>query len=252
MRATILTAAGLLALPALLEAQTLTERMAKAPSGAVRFTFAAREGVCGDGNNITVHRSRTSKDGEVEWESNCEPGPVRVSVTRRDRRVQSLKTHVGGRWRQTGSTDLGDVPPAEAARWLAGVARSESAAAEDAVFPITLAEGVDASALLLPIAKDRSATEDARKSAIFWLGQAAGEAATRDLEPLALSADTRELRDAAVFALSQRPDDEGVPALMRLARSSDDPEVRKKAIFWLGQSDDPRAVGLFEELLTRQ
>jgi len=30
-----------------------------------------------------------------------------------------------------------------------------------------------------------------------------------------------------------------------------DPEVRRKAIFWLAQSQDPRAVALFEEILTR-
>jgi hypothetical protein len=27
--------------------------------------------------------------------------------------------------------------------------------------------------------------------------------------------------------------------------------LRRKAIFWLGQSDDPRALSLFEELLTK-
>jgi HEAT repeat protein len=54
-----------------------------------------------------------------------------------------------------------------------------------------------------------------------------------------------------VFALSQRPRDEGVPALIRIARENPDPELRKKAIFWLGQSDDPRALALFEELLTK-
>jgi hypothetical protein len=26
--------------------------------------------------------------------------------------------------------------------------------------------------------------------------------------------------------------------------------VRKKALFWLGQSGDPRAIALFEEILT--
>ncbi len=35
------------------------------------------------------------------------------------------------------------------------------------------------------------------------------------------------------------------------ARSHPDPEVRRKALFWLGQSGDPRALALFEELLTK-
>ena len=59
------------------------------------------------------------------------------------------------------------------------------------------------------------------------------------------------MRGAAVFALSQRPRDEGVPILVRIARNNRDPGLQRKAIFWLGQSDDPRALALFEELLTR-
>ncbi len=54
-----------------------------------------------------------------------------------------------------------------------------------------------------------------------------------------------------MFALSQRPRDEGVPVLIRIARSHRDPKIRRRAIFWLGQSEDPRALALFEELLTR-
>jgi HEAT repeat protein len=59
------------------------------------------------------------------------------------------------------------------------------------------------------------------------------------------------VRETAVFALSQRPRDEGVPALITIAKKNPDPELRRKAIFWLGQSDDPRAIALFEELLTK-
>lgn len=87
---------------------------------------------------------------------------------------------------------------------------------------------------------------------MFWLGQAAEQAATRGLDDL-VAADTmdREIREATVFALSQRPREEGVPALIRIARTHRDPHVRRTAIFWLGQSDDSRALALFEELLTR-
>ena len=59
------------------------------------------------------------------------------------------------------------------------------------------------------------------------------------------------VKESAVFALSQSPHDEGVPALIRIARSHDSPWVRKKALFWLGQTNDPRAIALFEELLSR-
>ena len=86
---------------------------------------------------------------------------------------------------------------------------------------------------------------------MFWLGQAAGDAATRGLTDLVDDTSVAvEVKESAVFALSQRPRDEGVPALIRIARTHRNPELRRKAIFWLGQSEDPRALALFEELLT--
>jgi HEAT repeat protein len=84
------------------------------------------------------------------------------------------------------------------------------------------------------------------------VSQAAEAAATRGLDSLvALDATDRDVREQAVFALSQRPREEGVPVLVRIAQSHRDPEIRKRAIFWLGQSGDPRALALFERLLTR-
>ena len=85
---------------------------------------------------------------------------------------------------------------------------------------------------------------------MFWLGQAAGEEATKGLDSIVTGrASDIEIRKQAVFALSQRPDEEGVPALIRIARTNRHPELRKTALFWLGQSDDPRALTLFEEIL---
>ena len=105
---------------------------------------------------------------------------------------------------------------------------------------------------LLKIARNQAVSRSTRRQAVFWLGQAASEVATRGLDSL-VREDTvdRSVREQAVFALSQRPRDEGVPVLVRVARTNPDPGIRKKALFWLSQSDDPRALALFEELLTR-
>jgi hypothetical protein len=43
-----------------------------------------------------------------------------------------------------------------------------------------------------------------------------------------------------------------VPILIRIAKTNKDPEIRRRALFWLGQSDDPRALALFEEILTKR
>jgi len=161
---------------------------------------------------------------------------------------------VGGEWRtSTSATDLGMVSTKEAASYLLALAlRDESRAAEKAIFPAVLADSVTIWPDLLKIAKSDAVSRKVRRSAVFWLGQAAGDAATRGLTDLvADGGQDREVRESAVFALSQRPRDEGVPALIRIARENKDPDLRRKAIFWLGQSDDPRALALFEELLTR-
>jgi HEAT repeat protein len=103
---------------------------------------------------------------------------------------------------------------------------------------------------LLQIARSVRLPEERRRSAIFWLGQAAGAAVDQALDSIASDdRSDREVRQQAVFALSQRSSAEAVPALIRVARTSRDPALRKTALFWLGQSEDPRALDLFEEIL---
>jgi HEAT repeat protein len=123
--------------------------------------------------------------------------------------------------------------------------------ARDAIVVATLADSTEVYPSLLRIAKDASREQETRKSAVFWLGQAASDA-TAALNGLAEdeSGDV-EIRKQAVFALSQRPADEAVPALLTIARGKLDPRVRRQAIFWLGQSGDPRAVSYFEDVLTK-
>jgi HEAT repeat protein len=245
--------------------QPLDRRIAAAPDGIVRLTFAARPNVCGNGRgsvsmdcddgNCGRYTVNVGNRDRSEVEYDCDPGPVRVSLHVSGGHVTSLRTYVGGRWRTAtdGVTDLGTVGAREAAAYfLALVTKESGAGAENAVFPAILADSVTVWPDLLRIARDGRVSRDARRQTVFWLGQAAGEAATRGLTDLVDDRSTdRDVREQAVFALSQRPHDEGVPALIRIAKENPDPELRKKAIFWLGQSDDPRALALFEELLTK-
>lgn len=236
--------------PAPLTAQSLAERVRGAPDGTVRLSFAAREGVCGSGpNSITI----VDRDRSDEWESDCERGPVRVSLRMQAGRVRGSETYVGGRWRARRSqvTDLGLVSARQAADLLLALAPevSEDAGGE-LVTAATLADSVVVWPRLLRMARDTSIAEETRRQAVFWLGQAAGAEATRGLDALVADAEGDiEVRKHAVFALSQRPAEEGVPALIRVARTNRHPELRKQALFWLGQSEDPRALSLFEEIL---
>ena len=245
-------------------AQSLAQRVARAPDGTVRLTYAARAGVCGNGaGNVSFdcaggscgrHRVSSSADWEDDDGCPCDSAPVRLVLLVTGGKVQRIHAYVGGRWRPSaGATDLGVVSAPEAAHWLVALARSGDApAAHDAVFPATLADSVTVWPDLVSVARDGAAPRRSREQAVFWLGQAAGEAAVKDLAAM-VSDDAldREVREHAVFALSQQPREVGVPALIQIARTNRDPEVRRKAFFWLGQTGDPRAVALFEEVLTR-
>jgi hypothetical protein len=237
---------ALLALPAGLSGQTLSQRIAALGDGNLRLSFAAREGVCGSTHGISIS---THSD---EWVGDCERGPVRVSLHVRSGRLSEAHTYVGGRWRtpEAHTIDLGTLSAPAAASDLLALAGHADADADDLIAAATLADSATVWPALLRIARTPSAGVETRRQAVFWLGQAAGEAAVRGLDSIVVdTSGDLEVRKQAVFALSQRPAEEGVPALIRVARTSPHPELRKTALFWLGQSEDPRALALFEEIL---
>jgi hypothetical protein len=246
MHGAIRFAAVLLALPAALTAQDLAQRVTTSRDGQFRLSFAARPGVCGNGaNSISI------VDDDDEWEGGCERGPVRLSLRVTNGVVSDAHTYVGGRWRQATSTvtDLGTLPAGKTANDLLVLAE-RATDGEALITAATLADSTVIWPRLIALAHRTTVPIETRKHAVFWLGQAAGVAATRGLDSIA-GDDTGEIevRKQAVFALSQRPEIEGVPVLIHIARSNPNGELRKSAIFWLGQSEDPRALALFEELL---
>lgn len=242
-----------------LGAQNLPSRIAAAPNGEVRIMFAAREGVCGDGATFIRDHNRDHNvniSGDWRgWRSRpCEEGPVRIRLRVQNGEIRSVRTFVGGAWSPSNEriTDLGQIGAADAARGLLSLARKSYGKGNDLIFPATLADSVTLWPELLDLAKDRQVASSSRKNAVFWLSQAAGDKAAEGLERIATDeGDDRDVREHAVFAISQLPQDQGVPILLRVARSNPNPEVRRKAMFWLGQSDDPRALALFEDILTK-
>ena len=233
---------------------TLGERIDAVRDGTLRFTFEAREGVCGHGAGWS-RTDGTTRDGggrmrDVEFE--CEPGPVRLVVERRDGRTTGVRTYVGGRWRASGSvaTDLGSASAADAVEWLVTLAeRGPEASAKDAVVPLTIAAAPVPWSRVLAVAGDAARPRAVRTQAMFWAAQAAGERASEEIGVIARTDPDREIRTQAVFALSRR--DDGVEQLLRIARESKDRDVKQSAYFWLGQSKDPRAAALFAEVLAR-
>lgn len=260
MKLPTLVSAGLIlsiGLPA--EAQSLASRVSRVTDGIVRFSYASRPDVCGNGeNNINFgngHTMRRDSDDDDDFYT-CEYGPARVSMTIRGGAVNRIRVAVGGGGRSRNPsaevTDLGLVGAREAAGYLLDLAqKARGSAGGEAVFALTLADSVTPWPDLIRLARNEDIRQETRKSAVFWLGQAAGDAATKDLAEIAEDErGDQEVRESAVFALSQLDNDQGVPILIRIAKTNKDPEIRRKAMFWLGQSDDPRALDLFEELLT--
>lgn len=248
----LIIAVGALMCAPLRAQESLAQSVRRVGTGTLRFQFKARPGVCGSGQSMSFY-NRGSSRRNGEWESECEPGPVRVAMDLRDGAPTAVRYYVGGRWGAMGdATDVGTVAASDAGTWFIRLAETGvGKVAREAITVATLADSSSVWSTLLRLAKDTGRPVELRKSAVFWLGQAASDA-TGALNGLAEdeSGDV-EVRKQAVFALSQRPNGEGVSALLAIARGKLDPRIRKQAIFWLGQSGDARAVSYFEEVLTK-
>lgn len=242
--------------PARGQAQSIAQRVSAAPDGTVRFSFAAKPGICGHDNSISHGNSSRynwspEASADVEYDVECDSDPVRVVLQVRGGSVHSLRTYVGGRWRPANAiTDLGTVSTRAASDYLLSLASErDGAVAREAIMPATFADSVTVWPALAKIARDLDRPSSTRKQALFWLAMAAGDRVDRDGE--SRDDPATEVKKQAVFALSQHRSNESVGTLIEVARKNRDPDVRRSALFWLGQSNDPRAVSVFEEILNR-
>ena len=101
---------------------------------------------------------------------------------------------------------------------------------------------------LIALARN-DASSNVRRSALFWLGQRAGEKAAAELRHAVDNDPEDDVREHAVFAISQLPAERSVPILIDLINTHESARVRKKAMFWLAQTDDPRALDAIEAIL---
>ncbi len=135
---------------------------------------------------------------------------------------------------------LGSVDPAAS---LAALSRlleadaSEGDVEQPALAAIAYHADARADALLEKRAFDRSLSEDSRKQAIFWAGNARGEAGYRLVERLLLSDPSGDIREHAVFALTQSSFPGAADRIKRVALEDRDNDVRAQALFWLAQTN---------------
>ena len=242
-------------------------RVAAAPDGEVRMTYAARARACGDGNDVVAIGQALNVYSSMEsygrWSGvTCVPGPARVSITVRDHQVVGIRTRIGGSWR-TGDgavTDLGRVPAREAAAYFMSLAPAFTGSRRNPLLAAAVADSTDIAPDMLRLARDTSLSRETRRRAVNWAGALGDASMVRPLVELAQhSADPERhnrddvgpgdgMRGAAIGALSMLEDGAGVPALLELARGND-PASRKAAVFWLGQVDDARGRPLLRTIV---
>jgi len=241
----------LLALPGTLLGQSLSRQVQSVRDGTVRFTYAARSGLCGDGRDairtgpVMVVLPSIVSYGHSDIDV-CFTGPVRVAIGRSNGETVSYRVHVGGRWSAADdATDLGVVPAPEAARFLLDEAvRSSGNNSVYALAAAVFADSIDLTPDLARIARSGDARRELRQRAVFWIGTYDDPSATQTLRSLA-SEDglEEEIRGAAIIALGRDSmSDDDVTWLRQLyPRLSE--KLRDNAFLAVSRSDSPRASG---------
>ena len=220
-----------------------------ARTGLVRLSFASRPGVCGKAGTT----SPSIDDGDNDWESDCEPGPVRVSLrtaaagygARPDLRRRPLAGAAGP------ATDLGLVPAREAAADLLLARRAHRAEGDDEL--VSAATLADSAVVWPALLRDWRATPRCRRRPGGRRSSGWARRPTRRHRGLdsivRTTAGDLEVRKHAVFALSQRPADEGVPALIRSRAPIRTPSSAARRSSGWARARIPARLALFEELL---
>jgi HEAT repeat protein len=250
------------------EGQSLASRINAVRDGRLHFTFAAREGVCGNGrsfisigSDVHIGSHTFMSDGRIS--EPCERGPVRVVLDRADGGVIDVNTYVG---RVSGGspgaadagTSLGAVRAAEAAQYLLGLAATaDGKPGRDAILPAVLADSVDVTPQLIAIARDEARPRETRRSAISWAGRQTdvGGAGARVADALGRIArnenDNNGVRQQALHTLARLDHGAGIPALIELARAGTDTWLTRESVQALAQSGDPRARGHLRSIVER-
>ncbi len=229
-------------------AQSLAQRVARAPEGRVQFSFATRDGVCGDGRTY-VH---AASDAGVQLYGSfndlssepCVHGPARVVLDRASGQVVGLRVYVGPP-AAADAADLGTVGVRDAAAYLLGLAAAaEGGVARDAIMPAMLADSVDNRSALVALARDQMRSRETRRTAISWLGrdQRVDAALIATLVSIAVDEnDNQSVRQQALSTIARLPGGAGIPALTRLAGDSAGGWQARTALSVISQSGDPRA-----------
>src|SRR5688500_10098677 len=249
----VLTTAFIAPLPQ--QGTDLARRISAAPDGIVKITYAAREGVCGDGRSFVAEATSASRGWDVWFADGvsmsgtnsdiaawCVQGPVRLSLVVRDRRVVAVQPFVGPTSAATerSGTDLGALAVADVSRYLLDLAaQGRDETSRNAMLAATIADSVRVARQLATMAQNKSLSSSVRESALRWVGRAAAREGDRDAmrvpRSIAEDQDDRlEVRERAVRVVGEEPD--GASYLRTLSQRLDQASLRERAIRVVGES----------------
>ena len=247
-----LAAAGFTLLASSAAAQNIAVRVASSPSsGAVQFTYAARQGICGNGRSwYSVGGSSFYGNFDSDFSrltsEQCVAGPVRVVLDISDRTVVALKTFVGPVQSDATVTNIGNVSTATATDYLLSLASSsEGRVGPEALSAALLADSVDLTDRLLSIGRDNARPLETRRAALSALAGASPAQTSKITEALIAIArnenETQSLRQRALSTLARLAHGDGVPALIQLSTRELPSWVGRESLSVLARSGDPRA-----------
>lgn len=239
-------------------AQAIGARVAAVRDGTVRFTFATRPSVCGDGDTWTVGGNfvvsppmsgRGRNDGRL-----CVHGPARVDIARAGGETVSIRLRLAVRTGDAGSgdVDLGTVSAPEAARWLLGeAARASGRNAEQALAGAAVADSIPLWSDLARLARDTARSRGVRERATFWIGSYDDPAARASLRSLAADTSLGDgTRSSAIIAIGGDDIEPGDVTWLEQQYVAAPPKVRDAILLAVSQSDAPVASRWLSERAT--
>lgn len=242
-----LLSAALIA-PSPYQGSDLARRVTSSPDGLVKMTYAARDGICGDGRSFIADATSSAQGLDVwftdgmsvstigDLRARCTRGPVRLLLVVRDHRVVDVQPFVGPASPSTerAGTALGTVPVAQIARYLLDLAATgRDDIAREAILAASIADSVRIAGDLATIARNTSVAPEVREQSLRWLGRVGRHEGDRDALRVARTIledrdDRTDVRERAIKVIGE--EDDGLPYLRAVYPRLDEPSLRERVV----------------------
>ena len=233
--------------------------VSKTGSGWIAMEIAAIDGTrspcCWQGNWTSQREIGCSLDKDFRSYGSTSDSPFEESVVVYARAIEGQVSQL----RVTGAqcpmdaagqtvTWVGETDDKDALNWLATLAsESKERVSHAALWAMALHASSEAGDHLYTMARDD--VGELAEEAIFWLGEARGQAGYEALDELLDVLPAGETRRHINFALAQNGSNDAIERLFDTARNDHDPEQRSMAMFWLAQEQQQEARELLLEVV---